>query len=206
MSSDDDDANLYLVRIDPVPSLTEYRWLVNSGATSHMSRNPKLFIRIEPITTNRHMKTGKGRLRITSVGTVKMRDAQHLLITFSYVLYVPGLSSNLLSVWALTKTGIIAHVSHKAITFRKEGNEILRTTANRQLYVVSWIAKAVEEHALTAEDTESLLNEESDMRTGDVEMGEGESDYLIRLPHTDKEILDADWSRFHHSREVKSSS
>jgi hypothetical protein len=44
MSSDDDDANLYLVRIDPVFSLTEYRWLVDSRATSHMSGNPKLFI------------------------------------------------------------------------------------------------------------------------------------------------------------------
>jgi hypothetical protein len=72
--------------------------------------------------------------------------------------------------------------------------------------VVSWIVKAVEEYVFTAEDTELLLNEESDIRTGDIEMGKKESNCLIRLSYIDKEILDADWLRFYHLREVKLSS
>jgi hypothetical protein len=58
--------------------------------------------------------------------------------------------------------------------------------------VVSWITKTVEEYTLTAKDTKLLLNKESDIRIGDVEMGEGESDYFIRLSYTDKKILDTD--------------
>jgi hypothetical protein len=72
--------------------------------------------------------------------------------------------------------------------------------------MVSWITKAVKKHALTTKNTESLLNKESDMRIGDVEIGKKKSDYLIRLPYTDKEILNTNWSRFHHLKEVKSSS
>jgi hypothetical protein len=44
ISGNDDNVNLYLVRIDLVSSLIEHRWLVNSGATSHISGNPKFFI------------------------------------------------------------------------------------------------------------------------------------------------------------------
>jgi hypothetical protein len=151
----------------PIPSLHKYRWYLDTGATSHMTGNKKLFIYLELIKTHRMVKTGSGRLPITGIGIVKLRDARHSFIRFSYVLYVPGLSSNLLSVWALTKTGITGEINHNSIVFKKGKNEVLRAIAENRLYVVNWIAKTVEDHALTAEDTQALLAEDSDMRTGD---------------------------------------
>jgi hypothetical protein len=55
--------------------------------------------------------------------------------------------------------------------------------------MVSWIAKAVEKYAFTAEDIELLLNKESDIKIGNVKIDKRESDYFIRLSYTDKEIL-----------------
>jgi hypothetical protein len=81
-----------------IPSVKKHKWIADTGATSHMSGNQKLFIDLRPINSDRCVKTGGGRLDIKGVGTVKLIDAHHSRINLVNVLYVPDLPVNLLSV------------------------------------------------------------------------------------------------------------
>jgi hypothetical protein len=100
-----------------LPSVEKHKWIADTGATSHMTGDRKLFVEFRRLQTNRNVRTGGGRLDITGVGTVKLIDAQHSRINLVNVLYVPELTVNLLSARALCSHGMKGYLTEHGITF-----------------------------------------------------------------------------------------
>ena len=84
-------------------------WIVDIGASAHMSWDRSLFTNYNTLLPRKLLvKLGDGRcVSAIAEGEIKMRlflaDGRKTLITFTHVLHVPNLSSNLLSVCQITK-------------------------------------------------------------------------------------------------------
>ena len=72
-------------------------WILDSGATKHMSPNQSLFTTYELVTDGHQVRTANGGiLEVAGKGTINLKG-----IVFSNVLHVPGLKANLLSLLQL---------------------------------------------------------------------------------------------------------
>ena len=96
-------------------------WLVDSGATSHMSNCKRLFSQVRDLEPADTVTLGDGRdLEVKSVGTVELDmllpDGSSRKCSLLKVLYVPKLAYNLVSVSRATEAG-------KSITFSKGGSD-----------------------------------------------------------------------------------
>ena len=75
-------------------------WVIDSGATDHMTSNSSLFLSYKPCAGNRKVKIANGSLSpIAGTGKIKISDS----ISLSQVLHVPNLACNLVSVSKITK-------------------------------------------------------------------------------------------------------
>ena len=75
-------------------------WVIDSGATDHMTHSSHKFITYDPCLSNRKISTADGSLStIAGQGNVLINQA----LTLKNVLHVPNLSTNLLSIHKLTK-------------------------------------------------------------------------------------------------------
>jgi len=96
-------------------------WVIDSGATAHMSNNKKLFTNLEKLDNPIDVKVGDGfELQAVGLGTVSIYvnvNGNSKKCTLSRVYYVPNLSYNLLSVSEITK-------KNKKVTFNDRGCEI----------------------------------------------------------------------------------
>ena len=150
-------------------------WLVDSGATSHMSNCKRLFTQVRDLEPADTVTLGDGRdLEVKSVGTVELDmllpDGSSRKCSLQKVLYVPKLAYNLVSVSRATEAG-------KSVTFSKGGCEFSdhsgQTTAfatkQGSLYHLELCGKPQESvHAVQKESMERLwhrrfghLNEQS---------------------------------------------
>jgi hypothetical protein len=145
------------------PSVDKHKWIADTGATSHMSGNQKLFIDLRPINSDRYVKTGGGRLDIKGVGTVKLIDAHHSRINLVNVLYVPDLPVNLLSVRAFCRHSIIGKIDENSLSFFRDRTLMMKAVLEKNLYIVKWFAKSIQEYALTTQEVNNLLDEEGEM-------------------------------------------
>ena len=98
-------------------------WIVDSGATCHMSNNKDLFVKLRELETPLEVTLGDGRsLEGTAEGTVKLEtllpDGTTRTCRLDNVLLVPKLSYSLLSVSKASSAG-------KVTKFDKSGCEIL---------------------------------------------------------------------------------
>ncbi|KAG2725978.1 hypothetical protein I3760_01G090300 [Carya illinoinensis] len=76
-----------------------YSWIIDSGATDHMTGCSKLFSSYSPCAGNKRVKIADGSLSVISgTGTIQLTS----LLTLHDVLHVPNLSCNLLSISKLT--------------------------------------------------------------------------------------------------------
>ena len=74
-------------------------WVIDSGATDHMTGNSRLFLSYKPCAGNKKVKVANGTLTpIAGIGSVKISN-----ISLSKVLHVPSLACNLVSVKKITK-------------------------------------------------------------------------------------------------------
>lgn len=85
-------------------------WLVDSGASSHMTSSHELLHNYEDLEEPQNVRLGDGRIvKATGTGTVMLemffKDQKPISATLCNVLYVPDLASNLLSVRAVTLKG-----------------------------------------------------------------------------------------------------
>ena len=75
-------------------------WIIDSGATDHMTGSSSLFSSYKPCAGNRKVKIADGSLSpIAGTGDVKLSTS----LTLSNVLHVPKLSCNLISISKLTQ-------------------------------------------------------------------------------------------------------
>ena len=108
---DSDEAGLVVKHALSVLETThESQWIIDSGATSHMCTDQRMFTELHPLSKSLEVKLGDGHV-LTAVGqgTVQLimkcgRD-KYRKCTLSDVLYVPKLSCNLLSVSKTTEKG-----------------------------------------------------------------------------------------------------
>ena len=124
----------------------ESQWIIDSGATSHMCTDRRIFTEFRPLSKSLEVKLGDGDvLMVVGQGTVQLitkcgRD-KYLKCTLSDVLYVPKLSCNLLSVSKTTEKGndvkfyedtcIIQDVNRKTVAVATRDGGIYHVTTNQ---------------------------------------------------------------------------
>ena len=81
-------------------SCTQTSWIIDSGASDHMTDNYNLFSSYIPCAGNYKVRIADGSFSpVAGKGSIQISDS----ITLESVLYVPKLSCNLLSISQLTK-------------------------------------------------------------------------------------------------------
>lgn len=81
-------------------------WYVDSGASCHMTGVREYFSELSESSTNIEVVLSDGRdFRAVGVGTLTFQRESKPLLKVSYVLYVPGMRKNLISISALEDTG-----------------------------------------------------------------------------------------------------
>ena len=150
-------------------------WLVDSGATSHMSNNRNLFTQVRDLNPPETVTLGDGRnLEVKSVGTVSLDmilpDRSSRKCSLLKVLYVPKLAYNLVSVARATEAGKSVTFSKTGCEFSDDCGEITAFATKRgSLYHLEVYRKSQESvHAVQKENKERLwhrryghLNEQS---------------------------------------------
>ena len=85
--------------------VTEDEWFFDSGASSHVTGNPKLLSHMSSSTVL-HIRTAAGQaMPVAGQGSVNTTDSSGAIKTISQILYVPDVKTNLLSVGRLTDIG-----------------------------------------------------------------------------------------------------
>ena len=98
-------------------------WIVDSGASCHMTFNREAFMKYQPLEKPKTVKVRDGRaLKAEAEGTVKLKvyhdDSKTIMLLLNRVLHVPEMSCNLLSMRGITEKGFI-------MNFEKEGCSII---------------------------------------------------------------------------------
>ena len=125
-------------------------WIADTGASSPMTDNLRLFR--GPLTPirRRTIKVGGGVLYSDQRGTAEMigRNGRTQL---AKCLYVPGLGVNLLSGRRLCSTGLRGSFDSKGLYLHdKHGKEMLRALTKNGIYIVDTVAPQLNEYALMA--------------------------------------------------------
>ena len=81
-------------------------WYIDSGASSHMTGQKRFFRDLQEGGTGIHVELGDdARYRAQGVGTVSFERESDKTLSFADVLYVPGLTKNLILVSTLEDKG-----------------------------------------------------------------------------------------------------
>ncbi|KAI9918787.1 hypothetical protein PsorP6_011686 [Peronosclerospora sorghi] len=135
-------------------------WLVDSGATSHMTFCRDDFTTYEPlVTTLCILSTDGGSMRAIGAGSVQFQALNGTKVTLTGVLHVPNLARRLISVPSLTDKGVTVVFRHKVceISFRRE--KLMEVARMEKLYA------SVAETANEVHDSRELMNAEEERET-----------------------------------------
>ena len=81
-------------------------WYIDSGASSHMTGHKRFFKDLQVVGTGIHVELGDvARYQAQGVGIVSFERKSGKPLSFADVLYVPGLTKNLISVSTLEDNG-----------------------------------------------------------------------------------------------------
>lgn len=105
-------------------------WIVDSGATCHMSNNKELFVELRELSTPQEVTLGDGRSLVgTAEGTVKLEmllpDGSTKRCRLENVLLVPKLSYSLLSVSKASNAGKITRFDKSGCEILNENKEVI---------------------------------------------------------------------------------
>ena len=106
----DDDTESMMITTHAFSTVSNGKWIVDSGATSHMCNDREQFVNFKELSNKQAVTLGDGHtLDGTGIGTVKIEtllpDRNSRKCRLEKVLYVPKLSYNLLSVSKAAETG-----------------------------------------------------------------------------------------------------
>ena len=140
---------------DAVFAVSEGRssgWLIDSGATSHMTPHRKDLFEYKDLKTNVEVTIADGKkLIVKGAGTVKLTGLDGKDIRMVEILYIPGLDRRLLSVGKLAERGMNVDFSRTSCVIWNKNQAIVSGTRIGKTYmldykqgeVVSWIIPVV---------------------------------------------------------------
>jgi hypothetical protein len=103
-------------------------WILDSGASSHMTGNKSYFSRLRTFDGN--IKSATGSAKAIGIGTIEVEDSNNGRFEIQDVLYVPELTVNLISYGRLMDRGFEAISNQEQVTMHKPG--ILRVVFQRK--------------------------------------------------------------------------
>ena len=143
-------------------------WYVDSGATSHFTNNLAGMHNISVVDLP--VGFGQGSSRATALGSVKLTLKGNLNVTFSNVLYVPGIKANLLSTEKLKAKGLFYRNDNDTL-FVKDGDRthVVANVVNKAGLPQLQLADATREQAHVS--SHELHTSKADIKTWHDRMG-----------------------------------
>ena len=146
---DEESEDIAALSKDIASKIPESDWVADSGASSHMTDQLRLFsgplVRIK----RRTIKVGGGKLYANHCGTAVMRDRHGNSVKLSSVLHVPKLGVNLLSGRRMCEKGLQGSFDDKGLYMHdKRGKQMIEALECGGVYIVERIANGLDEFAL----------------------------------------------------------
>ena len=82
------------------------------------------------------VRTGAGCIPIRGIGVVRLTDSNYRKIILRNVLYVPGLSANLVSIRALCLHGMRIKIGYERMSFYRNRTLVMRANVEENLYII----------------------------------------------------------------------
>src|SRR5436190_4889331 len=125
-------------------------WVLDTGATAHMTDQRQLFRSLVHIMLNTIRVVG-GKLYSWHMGFCELRVPSGRTVLLKDVLFVPNLGVNLLSSRKIcSQPGVKGSFDSQTMYFTCGNEKIMRVDIQGGIYIVSWIAKGLEETAFCA--------------------------------------------------------
>lgn len=117
---------------------TTDRWILDSGATSHICNRRNLFTTINQRQNEQLKMANSGTSTIDGVGAVDFEKLDGSIVTLSRVLHVPDLRTNLLAVSKITDHGhTVIFKKDSAKVINNKGDVLIAANREADLYVVN---------------------------------------------------------------------
>ena len=109
-------------------------WIVNSGASHHMTPDRSFFVEIQDYSTDVCLANGKS-IKVTGISKAEVCFGGKTL-TLKDVLYVPELDGNLLLLGAASKNGVTVEFELERVLFKHQGNVIATANQHSSVYIL----------------------------------------------------------------------
>eukprot|EP00795_Rhopilema_esculentum_P005567 gene5567-biopygen555 len=142
-ADDDSDSQLFLAENKQTENETNRQWILDSGASQHMTSNKLLLINYREFNQPELVKLGDGHtVEARGSGraqiTMETSHSKQLTIEMDNVLYVPKLACNLFSVRAVTQKGLIVQFGHTCCWIKdSDGKAVGKGRLVKRMYVLS---------------------------------------------------------------------
>ena len=143
-------------------STGEHEWILDSGASCHMTGKAQLFQELHNIMEDRYVQVASGQyLKVKGIGAVKLwANGMKMHLKLKDVLYVPGLGKNLFSVNNTVMRGVEVHFGLNGVSIRKNGQEVVHVIQQDGLYILDTARpRGRQEKAMAVTTKESELEE-----------------------------------------------
>lgn len=137
-------------------TLDKTRWYIDSGASLHMCRERKWMYNVSPSTVNNIKVADNKTVAVEGCGSVNLQirdsDGKPQVIQVRNVLYVPSLTTNLLSVSQMAKNGCEIKFEKDSCKIYQNRKLILTASQHNNMYVLkdssgtSALLSKVDEH------------------------------------------------------------
>jgi hypothetical protein len=125
------------------------RWIIDSGASEHMTGDESLLFDIKALdSTIRIATAGSGTLEAPSIGSTSLLNQRKEKVTLGKVMFVRGLGFNLISVPGLTPLGADVRFKDSLCRVLLNNVEVLRARLQDKAYIVEATQQGVNSFAL----------------------------------------------------------
>ena len=177
------------------------KWIVNSGASVHMTSQRRWFINYRPLPTPFQVRLGDERA-INAIGVGRVGANLHVngttsLFIFSDVYYVPDLNGNLLSVAHLTTKGFNVEFKDNTCRILRSSKLVGFTPRFNSLYILDSIPISPPRAYVTSVGNSPLISlpsafalkahakpvSKADLTTWHCRLGHINVDYVLKMTH-----------------------
>ncbi|KAF1318037.1 Integrase catalytic core protein, partial [Globisporangium splendens] len=117
-------------------------WLVDSGASSHMTSRREKFVKLTTLKTPIQIVIADGtKIDAVGIGEACLKMEDDIEITLSNVLYIPALDGNLLSVSKLAEKGVRAEFVRDKCVFKFGQETVMTGKRDGSVYKVHTVLK-----------------------------------------------------------------